>query len=98
VVQVERPLIASGGNPLLARIFRRVIAWRWPIVIFWGLLTVPAGFFAAKVENDSSLDRIIVPNDPDFLNTHAFQQVFGRAEFAVLLIEADDPLAPEVIK
>ena len=96
--QVEPPLIATGGNSLLARIFRGVVAWRWPILIFWALITIPAGYFAAKVENDSSLDRIIVPTDPDFLATHAFQQIFGRAEFAVLVIEAEDPLAADVIQ
>jgi predicted RND superfamily exporter protein len=98
VVQVERPLIASSGYPLLARIFRGVIALRWPIVVFYALLTVPAGWFASKVENDSSLDRIIVPTDPDYLATHDFQQVFGRAEFAVLLLESEDPLSPELIR
>ncbi len=92
-----RPLIASSGNPLLARIFRGVIAWRWPIVIFWILVTIPAGWYAAKVENDSSLDRIIVPSDPDFLATQRFQQVFGRAEFAVLLLESKDPLDAAVV-
>jgi hypothetical protein len=83
---------------LLARIFRRVIEWRWLIVAFYAVVTPPFGYFASRVEHDSSLDRIIVPTDPDHLATVAFQERFGRAEYAVLIVEADDPLSAPALE
>ncbi|HVM94831.1 MAG TPA: MMPL family transporter, partial [Candidatus Acidoferrales bacterium] len=44
------------------------------------------------------LDRLIVPSDPDYLATRAFQQVFGGGEFAVVMVEADDPFALPVVE
>ena len=50
-----------------------------------------------KVAQDNSLDRLIVPSDPDYIATRAFEEVFGASEFALLLAETDDPFAPEVL-
>ena len=81
----------------LARAFGRIIAWRWYILAVYLLLLPPSAYFAAQVRQDNSLDRLIVATDPDFLATRDFQKVFGAGEFALLLIEADDPLSPPVI-
>ena len=35
-------------------------------------------------------------SDPDYIATRDFQRVFGAGEFALLLVEADDPLSPAV--
>jgi hypothetical protein len=58
---------------------------------------VPSVHFAIRVEQDNSLDRLIVPGDPDHIATQEFEQVFGSGEFALLLAEADDPYAPAVL-
>ena len=42
----------------------------------------PAAFYAAKVEQDNSVDRLIVATDPDFIATREFEEVFGEGEFA----------------
>src|SRR5262249_62087057 len=60
-------------------------------------LLVPSAWFAARVRQDNSIDRLIVADDPDYIATRQFEQVFGSGEFALLLAEADDPLAPEVV-
>ncbi len=81
----------------LAHAFARLIAWRWYILAFYLLLLPPSAYFAAQVRQDNSLDRLIVATDPDYLATRAFEKVFGAGEFALLLVEADDPLSPPVI-
>jgi len=82
---------------VLARYFRAVVAWRWVVVALYAVLLVPSVWYAVQVGQDNSLDRLIVPTDPDFLATRDFEQVFGAGEFGILIAEAADPLAPDVI-
>jgi predicted RND superfamily exporter protein len=70
---------------------------RWPFVALYALLLVPSVHFAIRVGQGDSLDRLIVPGDPDHIATQEFEQVFGLGEFALLLAEADDPYAPAVL-
>ena len=77
--------------------FARILRARWAIVALFAVLLVPGVYFAVRVDQDNSLDRLIVPSDPDYLATRAFEKVFGAGEFAVLLAEADDPFAPAVV-
>jgi predicted RND superfamily exporter protein len=86
---------ASGR---LARTFIFLITKRWYVVAFYALLLPPAAYFAARVGQDNSIDRLIVATDPDFVANRAFEQVFGAGEYALLLAEADNPLAPAVIE
>ena len=82
----------------LARLFTFLIAKRWYVVAFYAVLLPPAAYFAARVGQDNSLDRLIVPSDPDYVANRGFEQVFGSGEYALLLAEADDPLSPAVIE
>jgi predicted RND superfamily exporter protein len=82
---------------VLPRFFAFVVAKRWLVLAFYALLLPPSAFYALKVGQDNDIQRLIVPTDPDFVNTKAFQKVFGAGEFAVLLAEADDPFAPAVL-
>jgi hypothetical protein len=91
---------ASGGvprgaaSPRLEGIFARIVRARWLFVAVYALLVPPAALFALRVDQDNSLDRLIVPTDPDFLATRAFQAVFGAGEFALLVAETDEPYSP----
>jgi hypothetical protein len=74
------------------------VAKRWLVLAFYALVLPPAAFYAAKVGQDNSIDRLIVPSDADFVANQDFQKVFGSGEYAVLLAEADDPFAPAVLQ
>src|SRR5512140_1331014 len=82
----------------LSRIFAFIIARRWYVLACYALLLLPSVYFATKVRQDNSLDRLITASDPDYIATRDFQRVFGAVEVALLLVEADDPLAPAVIE
>jgi predicted RND superfamily exporter protein len=82
----------------LARTFSFIIARRWYILACHALLLLPSAYFAVQVRQDNSLDRLITASDPDYIATRAFQRVFGAGEFALLLVEANDPLSPAVIE
>jgi len=81
----------------LARFFAFVIAKRWLVVAIYALLLPPSAFYAMKVSQDNDIQRVIVPTDPDFVNTKEFQKVFGTGEYAVLLLECEDPFAADVL-
>ena len=81
----------------LSQTFSFIIARRWYVLGIYALLLLPSVYFAAQVRQDNSLDRLITASDPDYIATRDFQRVFGAGEFALLLVEADDPLSPEVI-
>ncbi len=80
-----------------SRIFAAIIARRWWTIAIYALLLPPSAYFAAHVGQDNSIDRLIVPTDPDYIGTRAFEKVFGGGEYALLLFEAPDPLAPDVV-
>ncbi|MFO0757910.1 MAG: MMPL family transporter [Byssovorax sp.] len=89
--------IQPSSTGLLHRIFVAIVARRWLVLAFYALVLPPAAFYAAKVGQDNSIDRLIVPSDPDFIANQDFQKSFGSGEYAVLLAEADDPFAPAVL-
>ena len=88
----------AHGPGRLAKLFIFLIAKRWYVVAFYAVLLPPAAYFAARVGQDNSIDRLIVPTDSDYVANRAFEQVFGSGEYALLLAEADDPLSPAVIE
>ncbi len=89
--------MSAPSSGRLERIFVRILRARWLVVTLYALLLPPSAYFALRVGQDNSLDRLIVPSDPDFIATRSFQQVFGAGEFSLLLAEVEDPFAPEVL-
>lgn len=93
--------VKPGAPParpdVLSRFFAWVVARRWLIVAFYAIVLPPSAYYATKVGQDNDIQRLIVPNDPDFVATREFQKVFGTGEYAVLLAEAPDPFDPAVL-
>lgn len=86
-----------NGDARVAGAFAFIVRRRLWIVAFYALLVPPSAWLAAQVEQDNSTDRLIRPSDPELIALREFQGVFGGGEFALLLAEADDPLAPGVV-
>ncbi|MBI3783171.1 MAG: MMPL family transporter [Deltaproteobacteria bacterium] len=89
-----RPALDSRLGRLFSVLFEKRA---WVLCLYLAVLPV-AAYFALKVGQDNSLDRLIVPTDPDYLATRAFQQTFGGGEFSVIMIEADDPFSLPVVE
>src|SRR5512147_2670147 len=84
-------------HPFLERVFRRIVGLRWPILSAYAVLLPLAVVLALRIPSEGAIDRLIVPTDPDFLATRAFQKVFPEGQVVMLILEADDPWAPEVL-
>jgi predicted RND superfamily exporter protein len=86
-----------NADARVAGAFAFIVRRRIWIVAFYALLVPPSAWLAAQVQQDNSTDRLIRPSDPELVALREFQGVFGGGEFALLLAEADDPLAPGVV-
>ncbi|MFN2427661.1 MAG: RND family transporter [Candidatus Binatia bacterium] len=82
----------------LHRLFAAIVANSRLVIAIYAILLVPSVWYAIRVGQDNSIDRLIVASDPDAIATREFQKVFGSGEYAFLLAEADDPLSCEVVK
>ena len=81
-------------NDLPARMLSRIVSWRIPILVAYALLVPLAAVRAARIPSEGGLDRLIVPSDPDFAATRAFQRLFPDSPSVLLFFESDDPWAP----
>lgn len=93
---VAPPAAAASG--FLSKVFAAIIAKRWIVIAIYAVLLPPSAYFATKVGQDNSIDRLIIPTDPDYIENRAFGEVFGGGEYSVLLAEAKDPFAPAVLE
>jgi len=88
---MERP-------PFLERAFRRIVGWRLSVLAIYAVLVPVAIALTFRIPAEGAIDRLIVPSDPDFVATRAFQKVFPEGQVVLLLVEADDPWSPEVLR
>src|SRR5512137_436837 len=95
MLRIARPM---DRHPLLERIFRRIVALRLPIIALYAVLLPVAVALALRIPSEGAIDRLIVPTDPDFVATRAFQKVFPEGQVVLLLLEADDPWSPDVLR
>jgi uncharacterized protein len=86
------------GPRFLNSYFRFIVARRWWVVAIYALVLGPSIFYALRVDQDNSLDRLIVKSDPDFIATQQFEKIFSAGEFALLFFEADDVFAPARVR
>jgi predicted RND superfamily exporter protein len=82
----------------LEGIFARIVALRVPILVAYAALVPAAIALAVRIPTDTSISRLVVPSDPDYVATRAFERIFPDSPIVVLLLEADDPFRPEVLR
>jgi len=89
---------ASSAPRWLQSFFVSIVKARWLVLVLYAVLLPPSIYFAVQVNSDNSIDRLISADDPERVANREFEKVFGAGEYAVLLIEADDPFAPAVLE
>ena len=85
-------------HPFLERVFRRIVALRIPILAVYAVLLPIAVALALRIPSEGAIDRLIVPTDPDFVATRAFQKVFPEGQVVLLLLESENPFSPDVLR
>jgi uncharacterized protein len=80
-----------------ARLLARIVRLRALILAVYAVLVPLAAWVAARIPSEGAIDRLMVPSDPDYAATRAFQRIFPESQTVLLLFEAPDPWAPEAI-
>ena len=80
------------------QIFLNVLRARHWIVAAFVLLTAAGIYGALKIPTDSAIDRLIVPGDPIARATLDFEKIYPEGDQALLMLEASDPLSPEILR
>jgi predicted RND superfamily exporter protein len=81
-------------SDVLSRLFSQLARFRIAIVIFYLALIPVAAVIASRIPREGAIDRLIVPSDPDYIATRAFQQIFPEPKLVLLVVESDDPWSP----
>jgi predicted RND superfamily exporter protein len=79
--------------------FSRALAWvirrRAILIVAYGLLVPVAAVIATHIPTHVGIDRLIVPSDPDFAATRAYDRLFPEPQLVLLVFESPDPWSPD---
>ena len=81
----------------LERVFRRIVAMRWPVLAGFALLVPLGALEASRIRSDGAISSMVVASDPDFEATRAFQRIFPEGQLALLIVEDADPWRNDVL-
>ncbi|HEY2027904.1 MAG TPA: MMPL family transporter [Myxococcales bacterium] len=76
-------------NDLPSRLLRRVVSLRALIACVYAVLLPLAAVRAMRISSENGMERLIQPDDPDYIATRAFQKIFPDRPTVVLVFDAD---------
>jgi predicted RND superfamily exporter protein len=79
------------------RLLARMQRVRWAVIAAYLLLVPAAGWMATRIPSQGAIDRLIVPSDPDYAATRAFQAIFPEPRLVLIVLEAEDPWSPAAV-
>ncbi|MDB4954960.1 MAG: exporter of the superfamily protein-like protein [Myxococcales bacterium] len=69
----------------------RLLHYRWVVIAVYALLVPAAAVLATRIPTEGAIANLIVPSDPDYAATRAFQAIFPEPQLALLVFESVDP-------
>lgn len=78
----------------ISRALRGLLRFRAVVLVAYLVLVPAAALVAGRIPSQGALDRLIVPTDPDYAATRAFQAIFPESELVLLVFESPDPWSP----
>ena len=82
------------SNDRISRALAFAVSLRVPLLVAYALLVTAAAWKSAHIPSEGGIDRLIVPSDPDYAATRAFQRIFPESHSVLLVFESDDPWSP----
>src|SRR5690242_6630248 len=77
----------DGWSRALAGVVR---ARAWVVALYVAIVPL-AAVVAARIPSEGGIDRLMVPSDPDYAATRAFQRIFPETQTVLLVLESPDP-------
>src|SRR5215470_19141778 len=82
---------------MVQRALQAVLRFRFVVLAVYAVLVPAAAWLATRIPSQGAIDRLIVPGDPDYAATRAFQAIFPESQIVLLALEAKDPFAPDTL-
>jgi uncharacterized protein len=86
------------ANDWASRVLARILRLRVLLVVAYAVVVPGAALLATRIPSEGAIDRLMVPSDPDYAATRAFQRVFPESQLVLLVFEAADPFSPGTIE
>jgi predicted RND superfamily exporter protein len=91
------PERVSAADDRWSRVLARIVRMRAVVLAVYAAIVPVAAFVAAHIPSEGAIDRLMVPSDPDYAATRAFQRIFPDPQTVLLLFQSPDPWSPEAI-
>lgn len=75
----------------ISRALALSVRLRTAFLVLYAVLAVAAAYQATRIPSEGGIDRLVVPSDPDYAATRAFQRIFPEPQTILLVFESDDP-------
>ncbi len=82
----------------ISSISEKVIAFRWPIILFVAAVTILLGFQIRNLSIDADVLSSLPESDPDAVLMKRIGQKFGGNRMGIVILETDNIYKPEVIR
>src|SRR5262249_54302723 len=82
---------------MVGRALHAVLRFRFVVLAVYAVLVPVAAVLATRIPSQGAIDRLIVPGDPAYAPTRAFQAIFPESQIVLLVLEARDPFAPDTL-
>ena len=87
----------GDDRDLITRVLAAIVRARAIVLVVYALLVPAAAIVATRIPSEGAIDQLIVPSDPDFVTTRAFQAIFPEQPMVLLVLESDDPWSDNAI-
>src|SRR6266540_1769710 len=85
------------ANDRISRTLAFAVRLRGPLLAMYAVLVTGAVYRATRIPSEGGIDRLIVPSDPDYAATRAFQRIFPETQTVLVLLESEAPWSPSSI-
>jgi len=67
------------------------------VLAAFAILAPLGAWEASRIRSDGAIGSLVVPSDPDYVATRAFQKIFPEGQVVLLLLEREDPWSPDAL-
>src|SRR6266540_3485123 len=85
------------ANDRISRTLAFAVRLRGPLLAMYAVLVTGAVYRATRIPSEGGIDRLIVPSDPDYAATRAFQRIFPETQTVLVLLESEEAWSPSSI-
>ena len=84
-------------NAWFENLGKRIVKFRWIILIAFIVITIIAGFGLNKIKLDNSIEGWFLEGAEIKKAQDKFEELFGNNDYVAFLVEAEDVFAPEIL-